>query len=100
MSRQKGIIKLSGSMDGLTFYSAYGKDLVRKSAGPSKEQIMTGDNFARTRENHQRVFGLFKNLQIVSRFPGPVTSAGRRADAQPGDEGIQDRDRTRRGYAG
>lgn len=47
-------------MDGLTFYSAYGKDLVRKSAGPSKEQIMTGENFARTRENLSEFSGCSK----------------------------------------
>src|SRR5687768_9278837 len=51
MSKQTGIIRLSGSMDGLTFYKAYGKDLVRKSGGPTRHQIMTGANFQRTREN-------------------------------------------------
>ena len=51
MSTQKGIIKLKGSMDGLTFYKAYGKDLVRRTNGPSKKQIMSGANFQRTREN-------------------------------------------------
>jgi hypothetical protein len=51
MGIQKGIIKLDGSVDGLTFYTANGKNLVRKSSGPTREQILYGENYGRTREN-------------------------------------------------
>jgi hypothetical protein len=51
MGTQHGIIKLSGSIDNLTFYRAYGRDLVRKKGGPDRQQIMSNPSFQRTREN-------------------------------------------------
>lgn len=60
MATQKGIITLGGSTDGLTFYKAYGKDLVRKTNGPTKDQIASGANFQRTRENNCEFGGCSK----------------------------------------
>ena len=66
MAKQRGIIKLTGSMDGLTFYKAYGKNLVRKTRGPSKKQIMSGANFQRTRE-HISEFGACSKISTSFR---------------------------------
>ncbi len=56
MSRQKGIIKLVGNIGGISFYTSNGEYLARTAGGPTKEQIETGRNFVRTRENN-REFG-------------------------------------------
>lgn len=74
MGTQKGIIKLSGSVDGLTFYRAYGKDIVRKASGPSKEQIMSGENFQRTRENNSEFGGCSKISKSVRTSLLPLKS--------------------------
>lgn len=52
MARQKGIIKLDGTVGGVTFYQSEGQSLARLSNGPSKEQIENDPNFIRTRENN------------------------------------------------
>lgn len=52
MSKQKGIIKLTGTMGGITFYkTAEDGFLAREKGGVSKERIATDPNFQRTREN-------------------------------------------------
>jgi hypothetical protein len=60
MGRQKGVIRIKGSVSGLTFYKAYGKDLVRKTGGPSRKQILSGEKFERTRENMSEFAGCSK----------------------------------------
>ncbi len=51
MSRQKGLIKLKGKMDGISFYNRNGVDLARMAGGPSKEKIKNSPAYRRTREN-------------------------------------------------
>ena len=51
MAKQKGFIKLKGSLGGLTFYSKDGKELVRTTGGVEKSRIMKDPAFKRTREN-------------------------------------------------
>jgi hypothetical protein len=51
MSRQKGLIKLKGKMDGISFYSSNGVDLARMAGGPSKDKIKNSPAYRRTREN-------------------------------------------------
>ena len=52
MSKQKGIVKLTGTMGGITFYkTAEDGFLAREKGGVSKERIATDPNFQRTREN-------------------------------------------------
>ena len=51
MARLKGIIKLEGTLDNLTFYKAQEGYLVKTKGGVSKERIQNDPAFERTREN-------------------------------------------------
>jgi hypothetical protein len=51
MGKLTGIIKLEGTLDGLTFYKSKDGHLVRTKGGVNKKRIMTDPAFARTREN-------------------------------------------------
>jgi hypothetical protein len=51
MARQKGILKIEGTLDNLTFYKSQDGDLVKTKGGVSGERIATDPAFARTREN-------------------------------------------------
>lgn len=51
MARNKGIIKLEGTIDNMTFYSSVFGTVVRKAGGPNKTQMLESKNFVRTREN-------------------------------------------------
>jgi len=52
MSKQIGLIKVKGSLDGVSFYQSEGENFVRMSKGPSKKRILTDPAFKRTRENN------------------------------------------------
>lgn len=60
MSRQKGIIKLVGNIGGISFYTSNGEYLARTAGWPTGEQIATGSNFVRTRENNKEFGGSAK----------------------------------------
>lgn len=51
MAKQKGFIKLKGSLGGLTFYDKNGENIVRTTGGVDKERIEKDPAFKRTREN-------------------------------------------------
>lgn len=51
MAKQKGYIKLEGSLGGLTYYQRDGKDIVKTTGGVSKSRILNDPSFKRTREN-------------------------------------------------
>lgn len=51
MPRQKGLFKIEGSIDGVTFYRNAEGHFVRMAGGVSKSRIMNDSAFARTREN-------------------------------------------------
>ncbi|MEO6692211.1 MAG: hypothetical protein ABIO44_07730, partial [Saprospiraceae bacterium] len=57
MARQKGLLKIKGTLDDLTFYKTQDGNLVKMKGGVSKERIATDPNFRRTRENGTE-FGL------------------------------------------
>jgi len=57
MARQKGIIRIQGSLGGITFYQQNGENLTRETNGPSKAKIETDPAFRRTRENNQEFAG-------------------------------------------
>lgn len=57
MSKQTGIIKLKGTIGGVTFYKSEGQDLARMAHGPDKERIDTDPAFQRTRENNAEFGG-------------------------------------------
>ncbi|MBI3502477.1 MAG: hypothetical protein HY063_11860 [Bacteroidetes bacterium] len=51
MARQKGVIKVKGTLDEVTFYERGGKSLAKKRTSLSKSKIKNAKEFARTREN-------------------------------------------------
>lgn len=51
MAKQKGIIKLDGTIGGITFYKSQDGYLAREKGGVSAEKIANDPNFQRTREN-------------------------------------------------
>lgn len=57
MARSKGIIKIQGSLGGITFYQKDGETFTRETNGVSKERIANDPAFRRTRENNQEFAG-------------------------------------------
>ncbi len=57
MARSKGIIKIDGLLDGISFYKKNGKELTRIPNGPDKKKILNNPNYIRTRENNQEFGG-------------------------------------------
>jgi hypothetical protein len=57
MARQKGIIKIQGSLGDLSFYSSVFGDIVRRKGGASKEKIKRSPAFERLREHHTEFAG-------------------------------------------
>jgi len=51
MARQKGIIKIKGTIGDLTFYQSQDGDMVRQKSGIEKDRIANDPAFIRTREN-------------------------------------------------
>ena len=51
MARQNGILKIKGTIGGMTFYKTQDGDLVREKGGVSGERIASDPAFVRTREN-------------------------------------------------
>lgn len=52
MAKAKGIVKIEGTLEDLTFYQKNGKNYVRRKGGVSASRIATDANFVRTRENN------------------------------------------------
>ena len=57
MAKQKGIIKLDGTIGGITFYKSQDGYLAREKGGVPAEKIANDPAFQRTRENGEE-FGL------------------------------------------
>lgn len=53
MAKQKGIIKLEGTVGDITFYKSKDGYVAKEKSGPSAERIATDPAFQRTRENGQ-----------------------------------------------
>ena len=51
MARQDSIIKLNGTIDGISFYKSKDGHLARKAGGVSAQRIASDPAFVRTREN-------------------------------------------------
>lgn len=52
MAKSRGILKIEGTVEDLTFYKKDGKNFVRRKGGVSKESIENDPNYVRTRENN------------------------------------------------
>jgi len=57
MSKQLGVIKLKGTIGGISFYQSDGEHLARLANGPDKSRIDTDVAFQRTRENNAEFGG-------------------------------------------
>ena len=72
MARQKGLIKLVGTIDGINFYVRKGTPVARKAGGGfTSERVKHSPALVRTREN-SREFGhvsKFKKLFRMGLFP-------------------------------
>jgi hypothetical protein len=70
MGKLKGILKITGQFDGLSFYEVNGKIVVRKTGGFDGKAIKTKASYVRTRENVSE-FGMVvqtgKNMRLVLR---------------------------------
>lgn len=75
MSIQKGIIKLKGKLDDISFYESNGKALARKAGGVSKEVIMGSASFARVRENMSEFAGAARAGKGLRLTLAPVTGS-------------------------
>ena len=51
MARQSGLLKIKGTIGGMTFYKSQDGDLVREKGGVSGDRIANDPAFVRTREN-------------------------------------------------
>ena len=65
MARQNGLLKIQGTIGGMTFSRTKDGDLVREKGGVSKERIATDPAFARTRENGQEFGSAGKTGKIL-----------------------------------
>ena len=57
MSKQIGLIKLKGNLDGISFYKSDGNALARMANGPDKARIEHDPAYVRTRENNTEFGG-------------------------------------------
>lgn len=80
MSKQIGIIKLNGTIGGISFYSSQGQALARIATGPSKERIAKDQAFQRTRENNREFGGSAKAARALRLAMGGLlhTMGGKR----------------------
>lgn len=72
MGKLAGIIKLEGTLDGLTFYKSADGYLVRTKGGVSKTKIMNDPAFARTRENLSEFGANAKSGKALRNSIGPL----------------------------
>jgi hypothetical protein len=63
MAKQKGPVKLSGTIGDLTFYESGNQHLVKLKNGPTREEVLTKKEYVRTLENSNEF--------------GPCASAGK-----------------------
>lgn len=65
MAKSKGIIKIEGTVEDLTFYKQEGEYYVRKKGGIDKKRIAKDPNFIRTRENNSEFGGAGKSGKLL-----------------------------------
>src|ERR1051326_4745441 len=68
MAKQKGVIKVGGTLDEVTFYQRNGKSLAKKRTSLNGSKIKNGKQFKRTRENMSEFGGsalVGKSLRVA-----------------------------------
>ena len=83
MARQIGDIKITATIDGVSYYKSEGEYFVRMKGGPSKKQILHSPRFARSRENYHEFgacsqAGAFLRKQLKNMLPASDTKAYQR----------------------
>ena len=66
MPKQKGIFKVTGTINGICYYKLNGEFISRKAVGPSKERITNDPAFAQIKSNNQE-FGMASILSKAIR---------------------------------
>ena len=87
MARQDSIIKLNGTIDGISFYKSKDGHLARKAGGVSKARIASDPAFIRTRENGSE-FGR-GDPGSAEAAAGPGAPRGGRRTARSAGPGVQ-----------
>lgn len=72
MAKLNSLIKLEGTLDGLTFYKSKDGYLVRTKGGISKNRIQNDPAFARTRENGNEFGHVAKSGKIIRQALTPL----------------------------
>ena len=65
MAKQKGVIKIAGKLDDLSFYQQDGQYFARMKGGVSGDRIKTDPNFVRVRENNAEFGRATKGSKVV-----------------------------------
>ncbi len=65
MARQDGVIKVTGQMDGISFYRTQDGYLMRKKSSVSGERIKNDPTYARTRENLAEFRGAMSATKVL-----------------------------------
>ena len=87
MAKQAGIIKLKGTIGGVSFYKSQDGYLAREKGGVEKERIMTDPAFQRTRENGAEFGVAGKAVKLTTSAFRPVLLNA--ADGRVGSRLIQ-----------
>lgn len=74
MAKVRGVIKINGSIDDLTFYQRNGKNFVREKSSLTGERVKTDPSFARTRENYAEFGGSGVAARMLRTAVGPMVN--------------------------
>lgn len=77
MAKQKGILKIQGTLDDITFFKSQDGYMVRQKGGVSSERIQNDPSFQRTRENGAEFGRAGKAGKIVRTAFRPVIQLAR-----------------------
>lgn len=66
------IFNIKGKLDGLSFYKINGKEVVRKSYGPSSEIIKNNPNYASVKKNNKEFAGATQISKLIRTSLGSV----------------------------
>lgn len=65
MAKQKGAIRIEGTLDNLSFYSSVFGDIVRRKGGASKEKIRKSPKFKRLRSYQEEFTNCIKMAKLL-----------------------------------
>ena len=77
MAKLKSLLKIEGTLGGITFYKTKDGNLVREKGGVSKEKILNDPRYARTRENMQEFSSSAKACKLLRDAISPLLSSAK-----------------------